>query len=139
MPTYPTPEQQKDAQRLARYIEREQLVSLMNNTKWREAIHAIQSIAGYVPRFGVKELRGPEPTDTEWDHSFPYHVPRQFNVIEWLEFDPVVRILRGQLVAPQTTDYTEALIAALHAVSVPFEQRGSYIRIWGYSRPSKPS
>lgn len=138
MPTYPTPEQQKDAQRLARYIEREQLVSLLNNTKWREVIHAIQSIAGYVPRFRVKELRAPEPTDTEWDHSFPYHVPHQFNVIEWLEFDPVVRIPRGQLVAPQTNDCTDALIAALHAVSVPFEQRRSYIRIWGYSRPSKP-
>jgi hypothetical protein len=138
MPPYPTPEQQKDVQRLARYIEREQLVSLINDTKWREAIQAIQTVAGYVPRFRVKDLRGPEPSDNAWDGSFPYHVPRPFNVIEWLELEPRVRILRGQLVAAQVTDYTEALIAALRAISVPFEQRGPYIRIWGYSRPSEP-
>ena len=133
-----TLEQQKAAQRLARYIEREQIVGLMNDTKWREVIHAIQAIAGYVPQFRVKDLLGPEPADDAWDGSFPHHVPRPFKIIEWLEFEPVVRIPRGQLVAPEATDYTEALMAALRSVSVPFEQRGPYIRIWGYSRPSKP-
>src|SRR6478735_3967625 len=48
-----TEEQDKDELRFRHYLERKNLASLMNDTKWRELIAAIQSIDGYPPRFRV--------------------------------------------------------------------------------------
>ena len=129
-----TPEQQKDAERLERYIAREGLSSVMNDSKWREAIEVIGQVKGYV-RFRVKCVRDPEPRPDRWESSFPYHVPRPYKVIEWLEIDPIEEKFRGQLLSPETRDRTEALIDALRSHSIPFIHENARIRIQGYTRP----
>ena len=130
-----TPEQQKDADRLQRYIEREQLYPVMNNTKWREGIDALLSIEGFHVCFRVRCLRDAnDPPMNYWDGSFPYHIPRPFKVIEWLDIDPLMKIHRGHIVAPEIRDFTAEVIQALNSKNVPFVQIGDVIRIYGYTR-----
>ena len=131
-----TSEQEEDDLRFFRYVQRENLASLMNNTKWREVIAAIQAVERYRPRFRVKCVRDGEPAPDSWDGSFPFHVPT-FRHIEWLEFDPVVRTRRGAIVPDLTEDFGTPIEAALATASIPFERVGSAIRIVGYFRPAK--
>jgi hypothetical protein len=132
---YPfTEEQRKDVERLLRYIEREQLIALMNDTKWREVIAALGHILNFPIRFRVQCLRSDaSPT---WDSSFPWHVPQPYNVIEWLDIDPIAHYHRGQLIPDATIDFTEQVVQALQSVSVPFSYEGPFIRVWGYARPN---
>jgi hypothetical protein len=133
-----TPEQQADHERLKRYIVREQLCSVMNNTKWREALAALQAIPHFHVRFRVKCLREDDPDPNQWDGSFPWHVPR-FDSIEWLEIDPLLRQYRGALVDDVLVDFTEPVTQALRSVHVPYSIENSRIRIWGYTRPASSS
>ena len=133
-----TAEQQKAQERLTRYISRESLVSVMNDTKWQEAIQAFRgAISGNV-RFRVKELRGGEPPADRWESGFPEHLPHPYKHIEWLEVDPVVRLPRGALLAPAIHDCTQAVEEALRRSSVPFHLTGGIIRLHGYLRPARP-
>lgn len=123
-----------DAKRLDRYIEREQLVSMMSTTKWRKALAAIDALSDYHPRFRVKCLR--EAESPTWDTSFPYHVPHPYKVIEWIEFDPIVRYRRGQLLADKLVDCSESIMTALQKIQVLYETTETGLRIWGYVRPT---
>ncbi len=131
-----TADQQQAHERLARYISREGLVSVMNETKWQEAILALRGAIGSV-RFRVKEVRGSEPPTDRWESSFPEHLPHPYKHIEWLEVDPVVRLPRGALLAPAIHDYTQAAGEALRRSSVPFHLTGGIIRLQGYLRPAR--
>jgi hypothetical protein len=129
-----TNEQGHDRERLARYIEVEQITSCMNNTKWAEALSAISSVPGYQPRFRARMLLDEgDPRGDQWNGSFPWHVPTRV-FIEWLELDPVVRTPRGQLVADEIEDFSAPLTAALLGIGVPFSIEDGAIRIWGYLR-----
>ncbi len=131
-----TPDQQKDHDRLDRYIEREMLVPIMNDTKWNETILALQSVGGYRVQFRVRCLRDTgEPIG--WDHSFPYHIPTPYRAIEWLEINPIVTTRMGALVPPKESDCRVAILAALQRYSIPVEERDGTIRIYGYRRHSK--
>lgn len=132
---YPfTEEQRKDVKRLCRYIEREQLIALMNDTKWREVITALRHIPNFPIRFRVQCLRSDAPPT--WDSSFPWHVPQPYNVIEWLDIDPIAHDHRGQRIPDETINLTEQVVQALQSVSVPLSYEGPFIRIWGYARPN---
>jgi len=115
-----TPDQQKDAERHDRYIVREGLMSVMNDTKWREAIEVLSRVVGY-PKFRVKCIRDEEPPENFWDGSFPHHVP-PYKTIGWLE---VV--------------YMEELAQAFGSAGIPFIHSGDVIRIRGYTRPPEPA
>ena len=137
-PEYPfTEEQRKGVERLRRYIEREQLRALMNDTKWREVITALRYIPNFPIRFRVQCLRS--EALPSWDSSFPWHVPQPYSVIEWLDIDPIAHYHRGQLIPDATIDFSEQVVQALQSVSVPFSHEGPFIRIWGYARPTTTS
>lgn len=118
-----TPEQSKDAERLARYIVREGLSSRMNDTKWRETLGALRGALGSGVEFRVKDVRWPAPSG--WDRDFPYSVPH-FEAIEWLD----VRV---------SGDEADAVAAALGVRNVPFLREPDRIRIEGYTRPGRGS
>ena len=129
-----TPAQKKYTARLRRYIQREGLSSVMNDTKWAEVEQALLAIPGFVPRFRVKCVLDPEPAAEQWDMSFPFHLPPRA-AIEWLDLDPMLRIRRGALVSDKVTDFTGEVITALRLCNVPFSQEYGAIRVWGYLRP----
>lgn len=121
-------------QDLRRCVEQEQLTSCMNDTKWRRAISALESISGFRPSFRVRCITDSSDPPRQWDHFFPYHIPTHAH-IEWLEIDPVVRTHRGHLVADGEQDFTSAVARALCAARIPFSLEAGAIRIWGYIRP----
>jgi hypothetical protein len=129
-----TPEQSRDLERLQRYIEREQLISHMNATKWRAAIAAVESIPDFRAVFRVRVLMDQSESSDAWDSDFSHHIPT-YMFIHWLEINPVARTRRGRLVADETRDFTREISEALLRVRTPFSFEGGVIRIWGYSQP----
>jgi hypothetical protein len=129
-----TEEQERDLRRLHRYVQRQQLVSVMNDTKWRE-LRQLMIERPRRPKFRVQCLRSPPPNSASWDGDWHYHLPT-FVWIEWLDIDPIYRIRRGHLVADDTIDLTTELIPLLEERSIPFEVEDSLIRIYGYRRPA---
>jgi hypothetical protein len=133
MPTFYSEEQRIDYIRLKRYIEREQLRSVMSDTRWSKAYKALQSIPDFRVRFRVKDVRGDDPPG-DWEGWFPLHVPPG-PWIEWLDIDPFKRTYRGALIGDLLKDRSAEIENALHTASVPFTRENGAIRIWGYTRP----
>lgn len=131
----PTADQIKDAERLQRYIEREQLVSVMNNTKWSELRALMIDEASFSPRYRVKCLRTTDERPYYWGADWYHHLPT-FKAIEWLEIDPVDRERKGHLVPDIVTDKRDELEQLLGSRSIPFEWEGEFIRVYGYRRPA---
>jgi hypothetical protein len=134
MKQFYTNEQKRDWLRTQRYIKREQLRSVMNDTKWSEAIEALDAIPNFRISFRAKTLREEAPRPGHWEGFFPLHVPTR-EYIEWLEIDPIQRIYGGALVDDVLIDRADEVMQALRAVHVPFSREGTAIRIWGYTRP----
>lgn len=132
-----TPDQQKDRDRLKRYVERKGLVSLMSNAKWEKLIAAVGQVDGYVPRFRTKTVRE-EFNEDQWEQSWPHHIPTYIEV-EWIDLDPVIREREGTLIDDQLTTFAEPFAKALESVNVEFEklQNQEILRVWGYKRSRK--
>ncbi len=132
-----TEEQKKDAARLARYIEREQLVSVMNDTKWGRLFSALAPIQGWLD-FRRKDVRGCDDASRwggdVWCGDFYYSFGGENN-IEWIDIRARLEIRRGALVKPTIEDKTPPLIEAVRSAGVPFSRLEDCIRIWGYIRP----
>ena len=126
-----TEEQQQDLCRLRRYIEKQQLASVMNDTKWRELRQAMIE-REHKPRFRLQCLLAP-PTDPErWDGEWYYHLPT-FVWIEWLDIDPIHRP-SNHLSRKDWVDLTGELLLLLETHSIPFEMQSPFIRIHEYRR-----
>jgi hypothetical protein len=131
-----TPEQTKDRDRLRRYIQREQLTSVMSDTKWRRLLAVIDSLPFGV-RFRCQDVREPVREQAGWDPD-RYHVfGGDLAGIEWLEINARFEIPRGQLVAPEVRDHSAELRQALTAANVPFSIENGNVRVWGYTRPGR--
>ena len=128
-----TRDQQKDAERLARHIQREQLVSCMNDTKWGELRAAMASVAPNPPRYRVKCLRDAAPSPEGWERDWRNHLP-SFKTIEWVEVDPIHRTRRGQLLKDIERDMTDDIVSLLRGHSIPFEHSTGHLRIYGWRR-----
>jgi hypothetical protein len=111
-----------DAEAWRRYVAREQLVSAMNNTKWRETIEAMLNLPGGPPHYRIKDLLGDMPTHDRWDREWYYH-PLPWRTIEWLEIEPL--------------DRREEVVRILKVIGTPFSFEEGNIRIWGWLRPGE--
>ena len=128
-----TEAQRIDRQRLRRYIEREQLTSIMNNAKWQRLFDALESIQGVLD-FRRKDVRQDEPDDENWDGDL-YHVLGGWENIEWLDIRAILTVRRGALLEPDAKDNTHLLTQAVREAGIPFSRNPDGIRIWGYVRP----
>jgi hypothetical protein len=129
-----TEEQKKEIERLRSFVSRNRLSSLMNGTKWRAAIDAIQGIEGYRASFRFRGITdADDPPADRWDEAFPQNIPL-YNSIEWLELNA-----RSAGAAPKDkkADFREAVKRALSAAGVPIAESGTGVRIVGYTRPGR--
>lgn len=113
--------QQRPTEARRRHVEREQLVSAMNATKWRETTEAMRLLPGGPPGFRIREIwSGRCWPESYWDREWYYH-PRPWEEIEWLEIQPDPR--------------QEEIVAVLRSIGRPFSLEAGQIRIWGWLRP----
>lgn len=116
----------QDVERSRRYIQREALCPIMNDTKWEELVSAMRSLGDFTPRYRQKHVRWNDPA--EWDAEWYYHL-RPFSVVEWVDIDPVDSRHKPP------TDHLAEVERALRQASIPFSRKGPYLRVWGYTRP----
>jgi len=126
--------QKQEVERLRNFVSRNRLTSLMNSTKWRAAIDAIQAIEGYAPSFRCKRITDAlDPPEGQWDEAFPGNVPL-YNSIEWLEMNPYVGSPPVAGKKDRRADFGETLKRELAAAGIPLAESGTGVRIKAYAR-----
>jgi len=116
-----TVEQKKDAERLEKYIARNNLCSLMSNAKWIKLIKNLESFGHFNFSFRVKCLRE-ESFPENWEKSFPYHLPTPYKNIEWVE-----------LHAPlQGLEFLSQLQISCKQINITYSIDNNIMRIYGY-------
>lgn len=135
-----TEEQKKVRERLVRHIAREQLVSVMNDTKWAKLQTLMLELEDSRPPFRVRCLgdKGEWLLDQResWDYDWNYHLPA-YIAIEWLDIDPAKSQRDGRLVGNKKTEHNATIIDLLKMNHIPFSIEGDSIRVWGYHRPGQ--
>jgi len=125
---------QKDP--ITSYINKHQLASAMNKTKWRELAAVMTSNTDFDPRVRVRHLLD-ESQVTGFTHlDWELIKLGETNWIEWMEIDPIRRDYVGRLVNDKEVDFTEWIRAALLSKTIPFEEVDGVFKIRGYIRPS---
>ena len=119
--------------KLTKYLEENQISSVLNDTKWERLFEQLREIEEILD-FQRKDLDAPEPDESYWDGDF-YHVMGEWQRIEWLNIRALVSESKGTLLQPVVTDRTDSLIQALEKAGTPFERLKGGVRVWGYLRP----
>ena len=121
--------------KLIKVIAERQLVSVMNQTKWRELCQEFSKNNTLDPSVRYKliysdEIFGFSPV--WWNELL-----REASAIEWLDFNPIELEPRGRLVSPKETDISNEILTILKRHNVPYSMEQSYIRVWGYFNQSE--
>jgi hypothetical protein len=106
------------ANQCRRKAETEGLVSLMNDTKWRELCFAFSSFATN-PAWRTRDLLNGHVSD--WDCEWFHHVGPDYCSIEWLEIDP------------RDSD-RDCVRSVLREIGAPFEEAEHFFRVIGYTK-----
>jgi len=106
------------AKQCRRKAEADGLVSLMNDTKWRELCFTFSSFETK-PAWRTLDLLNGHLSD--WDCEWFHHVGPDYCSIEWLEIDP------------RACD-RESVRAVLREVAAPFEESEQFFRVIGYAK-----
>ena len=120
---------------LIKFIAKRQLVSVMNQTKWRELCQEFSQNNTIDPSVRYKliysdQLFGFSPV---WWNELLYDAP----AIEWLDFNPIELESRGILVSPKETNISDEILTILKRHNIPYSMEQSYIRVWGYLNQSE--
>lgn len=123
-------------EKVLKVIQKRQLVSVSNNTRWRQFVAALAELP---PQFRVKWLFADEPLS--WGALFsPVSGyleqgglgPIPFREIEWIEIDPIQHQHRGVLVSDVELDHSEKIDSILATCRLTFSRNGGIYRIFGY-------
>lgn len=106
------------ANQCRRKAEQDGLVSLMNDTKWRELCFAFSRLEQH-PAWRTLDLLNGHMSD--WDSEWFSHLGPDYCSIKWLEIDP------------KNCD-RESVSSVLRDVGVAFEESERYFRIIGYRK-----
>lgn len=122
-----------------KYISENQLISCMNDTKWKELIYAINTIVGYEPMVNIRWIFDEKNKGGFSQMHWAEVAEDGFERIEQMQIDPIKKQYVGRLVAPQTTDFTEQLKTSLDKHHIPYDFEGGIFTIYGYRRPRPES
>ncbi len=122
--------------KLTQLIFDQQLVSVMNRTKWRELAKVLTSNEEFTPGIRLGYLDGYESTgfcglDWEWVKF------GESRVIKWLEISPIRRDYIGRLVKKQETDFSDWVRCSLTEYTIPFTESEGIFRIDAYLQPTR--
>ena len=115
---------------ILKLINEHNLISVMNNTKWKKLAIAIESDAQKEPCVSVKFLYEQEPTGyslMDWDLGV-----HNCTLFEWVDIDPIKRIRIGGLVPDKEIDLTSSVLEMLNSNNIPYSIESGMYRVWGY-------
>ncbi|WP_205737318.1 DUF6678 family protein [Halioglobus japonicus] len=113
---------------MSKIIDQNQLVSMMNKTKWRELCSEFEKESTVSPLVKYKLIT----SDKEFGLSevWWHELYGECQAIEWLDFSKV----------KSRENISTQVVAVLDSVGVPYSDEGGVFRVWGYvnsnSRPS---
>lgn len=124
------------------FVNKNQFVSVMNNTKWLELQIGVMNHLSFTPPYQVKFLLEEFPHPLTFDEDvwflgdwldglYPFYS------IEWLRVRPRYLKHIGQLVDPEVIELTEEFRSLLTTYHIPFEEKENSFFIYGYIRPCK--
>ena len=115
-------------------IQKMQLTSCMNNTRWRELVAVITFREDFDPPVRIKYLLEEKPSSgfstVWWDEVQQIG----FEVIEWIQIQPWREEHRGRLIKPQVIDYSEFIKHALERQNIPYELEAGIYTVYGYKK-----
>lgn len=124
--------QRRRTAKLLRDIADQQLVSVLNKTKWERLFEELRR-ENLPVDFRRKDINEAENSDDRWDGDI-FHVFGCCEVIEWLDIRAKLSVSRGKLLEPMIHDFTAELVAAAKRAKVPYSVTHEGIRVWGYIR-----
>jgi hypothetical protein len=110
---------EQDTRRLSRMITEEQLLPVLNNTKWASLIEAMLNAREMKPQFRTRSVFAPPGFVTDWDGDWYYHIHPVLE-LEWVELRAASR---------------DWLFETLRLKHIPFTEVAGVVRVWGYTRP----
>ena len=120
------------SERTRQIVERDQLASCMNATKWRELFLHVPPL----PLGGAMRWIGEDASSRD---SHAWDVPEMLGAcdrIEWIEFDPIEKQWVGALVGSRVVaDHSERILEILRRINAPTSLEAGRYRVWGYLRP----
>lgn len=123
--------------KLTEIIMERQLVSVMNQTKWRELCQELAQNNELDPDVRLKYLYSDQVfgfSPVWWNE-----VLREASAIEWLDFNPIKLKPRYGLIPAKETDISNEIIQILKKYNIPYSVEQSYIRVWGYFNQAERS
>ncbi len=127
----------RDKVKVRAAIEARGLVSVMNDTKWRELVLAVKKLP-FAPAFQIKYVLGVAPVPPSFEQDvwyggdwgeglYPHYS------VEWIRVRPRIVRHRGNYASPEVEDIESAFVAVVSEVGVPHRKRGDCIEIFGYA------
>lgn len=119
-------------------LEKRNLCSYMNNTKWNELINAMLNDMPFPPPYDIKYIDIDCPTDGmdrdiycygDWYEPF---LLTENVLIEWVKIKPVILKRRGLLIPPEVIDETQELIRILEKYNIPYTEENNIFTVYGY-------
>lgn len=123
--------------RVMKTVAERNLVSVMNDTKWRELQDTVINTLLFPPPYQAKYLLedrlypGEFETDVSyWGDWIEGIVP--FYSVEWIRVRPRYLKHRGRLVSPEVIDITDEFVKLLKELSIPYRLENDTYIIYGY-------
>lgn len=127
--------QEKHHSKVRQEVERRELVSLMNNTRWRQFQKAMEEELPFPPLYIRKDILNEAHRNLTED-GYGVGDYREgllpFYSIEWIEVRPRILQHEGQLVKPHIESIENEFVAVLHRYRMAYKiENGTYF-IYGY-------
>jgi len=119
---------------LLKIINDRQLVSVMNETKWREMCGEFEAIHDLGVHVRYKNITSDQLygfSSVRWDQLF-----REAVSIEWIDFNPIKKEHRGRLISDKETDISGVILSIFKKHSIPYSIENGCYRVWGYLNQS---
>ncbi|MCM1506432.1 MAG: hypothetical protein NC177_04765 [Ruminococcus flavefaciens] len=120
-------------------LERRNLCSYMNNTKWNELINSMLNDMPFPPPYDIKYIDIDHSTGDDVNKGI-YHYGDWYEtflltenvLIEWVKIKPVILKHRGLLIPPEVIDETQELITILEKYNIPYTEKNNIFIVYGY-------
>ena len=114
------------------------LISLMNNTKWKKLVAAIENDLPFPPPYQRKDILAASPEGDSFDEDVLYHGDwvegiHPFFSIEWVRVRPRYMKPQGRLLPPKVIDEEELFLDILQQHRIPYQLEVDSILVYGYA------